>query len=335
MELDSPLGEAKLRQTIELPAPCEPIQLVRYLPSATMEQEVVPEDGGRGRPAIELFISGPTQSYKRWLIADDPDRNRLVSFIGTWRYMAVADRGQRDELLKQFETELTRGPRITVSRPGIEGVHEFDLSVGTVQRIGDLDCTVRVLDFYPHYAMDRETMTPTNRSDRRQNPAVHIEIEHRDVTERRWVFSKFPDFTADPTSGLPFRVTLDCPGESTRAVPDFALVTVSGKKTEAWTRNDGKTSTSPLRVKESVPIPGSRYVFSITAFVSAGRMVERFVRAEPGKGVPVILIRVPGEAETQTELWLESGKPRTVLTPHGVLTVSFGARPSQPTGAHP
>ncbi|MFH0981946.1 MAG: hypothetical protein V2A79_10435 [Planctomycetota bacterium] len=92
VQMPSPAAAAELDQAVEVPASAAPVRLKRYLPQARLEQDVLPAEEGPGAPAVELAITGPAQSFRRWLIAGDPDRNRLVSFIGTWRYMVVEKR---------------------------------------------------------------------------------------------------------------------------------------------------------------------------------------------------------------------------------------------------
>ena len=83
VELASPLVPADLTQVVELPAPLPPMRLIRYLPRAKLEQNVVPDSGENATPAVLVGIKGSKQSYQNWLVAGDPDRNRLISFIAT------------------------------------------------------------------------------------------------------------------------------------------------------------------------------------------------------------------------------------------------------------
>jgi len=228
--ITSPLVGERLNQVIELPSPTAPVRVLQFLPHASMKQNVVSAAEGGGSPAVEVSIEGPTQSYRRWLVADDPERNRLISYIGSWRYMSVADEAQRDELRRQYETEFTRDPTLFVARADGSGGHSLTVKVDAVQTFEDLNCKVRVRKFYTDYAMDRATQTPINQSDRRRNPAVLVDIEREGVTETRWVFAKFPGFEPQEGERLPFRVTLDCPAQAASEVADFVLVTI-GRKT--------------------------------------------------------------------------------------------------------
>ena len=116
LRLESPSVSSGLSQTVELPAPWPALTIVRYVPRASLTQSVLREDGRDGVLAVKLTIEGPKQSYDRWLVAGDPQRNRLSSLIGTWRFMAVATSSERDELYRQFAEELVRPPVLRVTR---------------------------------------------------------------------------------------------------------------------------------------------------------------------------------------------------------------------------
>ena len=339
--IDAPLAllslqqEADLNQSVALPGLGTSLHVRRYLPSATLDQMVVADDTPRGRPAVEVAIEGPTQSFRRWLIADDPERNRLISFIGTWRLLTVADRAQRDELLHQFENEFTRPPKLQISRWSGGTSHELDMTLDASQTLDDLKCTVRVRGFFTDYAMDDEAKKPISRSDRRVNPAALVEIEYDGRTEQRWVFAKFPEFSRKDDNPWPFRVILDCPVENSGPTPDFALLTVDRALQEVWVRREGKTTVKPLSLQEPIEISGSQYRFQAASFVPAGRIVENYRAADGAAGTPAIRIEVPDPTGSPALLWLELGKPRVVPTVQGPMTVVFAARQPAAPGGHP
>jgi hypothetical protein len=336
LKIQSPLMEQRPDQLIELPAGAPPIRVLRFLPNANMEQSVVPTENDKGRPAVEVSIEGPTQSYRRWLVADDPDRNRLTSYIGGWRFMSVADRTERDELLRQFETEFTRAPTLTISRADGGGGRQVAINVDDVQTFDDLGCKIRVRKFFPDYAMDRTTLIPINQSDRRRNPAALVDIEHDGVTEARWVFAKFPGFQSRDSDKLPYQVTLDCPAESASDVPDFVLVTIGRQTNEVWQRDAGATTSRPLAQDDAIAIPHSQYRFRVTSFVPNARMIEEYRSVEKGKGGPALEIEYTDAVGSPAKLWLELGNNRTVATPAGSMIVSFDAKDEEaPQGIHP
>jgi hypothetical protein len=326
VKLPSPSAPAELHQTVELPAPLAPLQLKRYLPQALLEQNVVPADGPQAVPAVGLSIDGPKQSFQRWLVANDPQRNRLVSFIATWRYMRVGDPPQRDELFAQFTEELIRPPKLRVSRLDGTDEHELAVRVGSVHTLDDLGCTLRIRSFYSHFGIDKDNAEPVNQSDKRLNPAVLVELEYDGEKEDRWAFAKFPDFSMHTSEAVPVRIRLDCPVEQTRAVPDFAVVTIGEALQEVWTRHAGKTVSKRVALDEPVEIPGSSYTFRIARFVPAGKLIEDY-RAGGGRGATAALqletIDASGE---RVVLWLPLGKQRVVSTTAGLLQVGFGPR---------
>lgn len=335
VRVPSGLAEATLQQEVQIPGATQSIRLLRYLPHATLEQRVAPAEPGQGRPAAEVLIEGPTQKFRRWLIADDPERNRLTSFIGTWRLMSVPDADGRRELFKLFDTELTRSPQLLVGKPDGTQTQKLPLTVDKVQALPELDCSIRVLRFYPDYAQDRDSKEAVNRSDRRKNPAALVEITHTVRTEQRWVFAKFPAFEPKDTEKVPIHVRLDCPIEGSGTTPDFALVVVGLKDLEVWTRQEEKTTSATVTVGQAVPIAGSQYSFQVPSWLAAGAMTEEYQAAPPGKGVAALQIEVPGKSGSAMKTWLALGESKTVSLPVGDAVVSFGSKAAGTPGGHP
>ncbi|MFQ5414604.1 MAG: hypothetical protein ACE5E6_09125 [Phycisphaerae bacterium] len=331
LALPSPAAEARLDQIVRPPDPLPPIRVTRYLPQARRVQHVIPDDSAAAKPSLLLAVVGPSQRYDRWLVAGDAARNRMSSLIATWRYMAVTNGGERDALLRQFETEFTRAPTLGIARADGGGAETVAVKPGTEHVLKALGCTVRVRRFLPDFAIDDNTGEPISRSDARRNPAALVEIEYDGKTHERWVFSKFPTYTPGSDVPTPFRVTLRCPVQAARAVPDFMLLTRAGEHHELWTRAGGRCTTAPLTLGQSIPIPGCQYAFVVKAFVAAGRLTEDYVLAADGLSVPALRIETTRGDGVWTPVWLELGKARVVPTDAGPLTVAFGPLPRTPS----
>ncbi len=334
IRLAAPSQPARLDQVVTLPAPWGRVHLVEYLPRARLDQVVKAAEGAQARPAVRVAIEGPTQSFQRWLLADDPARNRLSSFIASWRYMAAAGKSERDELFRQFSTELTRDPVLVVSRPDGRDQVSVPARAGTERRLEKLGCRVRVKQFYPHYGLDDRTKKPVNRSDRRLNPAVLVEIEVAGRKEQRWVFSRFPDFQSAQSGVLPIRLALDCPLARQRTSPEFAILTIGNSHHEIWTRHAGKHTRRTVRLGDAVRIEGSQYRFRLDEFRPAARLVEAYRPTEGNNAVVAIKIEVLSPSDPPRQLWLESGRPHTIATPRGPLMIGFGPRSTGATTRH-
>jgi hypothetical protein len=326
LKLPSASGDAELDQRLTLPQPLPAIRLVRYLSRASLEQEIVPVRNGP--PAMEISIEGPTQSFRRWILADDPQRNRLISFIATWRYMAVADREQHDELFKQFETEFSREARLMVSRPDGSGACMVSATPGEVHELKALGCTLHVCEFCPHFAMDKTTGKVVNQSAHRRNPAVRILIEQAGRQEERWVFARFDNFKMHRTEELPIRVRLDCPIERSQDTPDFVLVTTGRQSHEVWTRYGGTVSARALTDEDRIGIGGSQYSFRLTRFVPAGQLVEVYRPSRRLDAVPALGFEVEESSEQPSVMWLALDESRVIPTEKGSMQVRFGRRPA-------
>ncbi len=333
LELPSTLAACDVDKSVTLPGGSGSLRVLRYLPQAFLHQEA--EVVENGRPALELSVEGPTQSYRRWLTADDPDRNRLISFIGTWRFMSVPDGAQRDQLFQQFETEFTRDPRLVVSRVDGTSPRSLPLSLGSTQRVEDCDAAVRVIRFYPDYAMDREKNEAVNRSEVRRNPAALVEVSWKERTEQRWLFAKFPAFREKDADPLPIRMTLDCPSATSGETPDFALVAVAGGALEVWTRRAGQTESAVASTREQRPIAGTQYQFQVVRFVPSAKLTEEYRPAEGGKGTAAVKVQAADATGSPSDVWVALGESRSIPSAAGPLTVSFATREAHKSGGHP
>lgn len=336
IKLASPGMPSELSQTVELPAPFAPVRVSQYLPRAVLDQSVVAAEGPDTHHAIKLSIEGPTQSHQRWLLAGDADRNRITSYIGTWRYMAVDGKPQRDELLRQFEEEYTRPPKLFISDAATDSPwHEIAAKPGTGREISELGCHVRILEFFSHFGIDQATKKPVNQSERRINPALLVEIRKGERTEQRWVFSAFPDFSMPDADSLPFRTRFDCPKDARQRRPDFVLVTIAAATHEVWQRYEGHQTVRTIGLKDKVDIPGSQYSFAITAFVPSGRLIESFSPATDKGGVAALKLETLFDSTEGGTLWLGMGRERTIRTVNGAVTLVFGVRRPNTEEVHP
>lgn len=329
ISLASPMAAATLDQTIPLPGGLKPVRVLRYLPRAKYEQQALATEAD-GRRAIQISIDGAKQALQRWLIAGDWDHNRLLSLIGTWRYMAVGDTKQRDELFKQFKNERTRTPTLIVGHTDGSVRRTIPLKINERQHLAELGCTVRVKAFFPHFVMDKTTKEPSNGSDDLVNPAAHVQIEHAGRTESRWVFARFPDFKKGQSTDLPFRIKLDSPVKRRRIIPDFAVVTIGGKTHEVWTQHEGKVDSKRVKPGDRTDVPSSRYTFHIAKFLPSARLHEQYIPS-PEKGARTVLqIETSDGSGAKTSLWLVSGEPRVIRLDGRTVTVGFGTQTFQP-----
>ena len=326
LALSSPAVESRLDQVVELPSPLPAIRVTRYLPRAERKQRFVADDGKEARCGIELSIDGPARSYQQWLIADDDERNRLISLIGTWRYMAVADKREREELFAQFKSELNRTPTLLIERNDGDQTRKLPAKAGVVRTFDDPGCTVLVKDFYPDFGIDTTTGKPHNQSDEYRNPAALLKLTFGGQTVERWVFARFPGFSRDKSQPSRFRITLDCPFERDSRLPDFALVTVGRSSHELWRHTGAKSTTRPIAIGERIEVPSSRHTFHIARFVPSGRLIEEFTPTERSSGVAALQIETKDPAGHPIIIWRERGRSSVIPTVRGPLTVVFGPR---------
>ncbi|MCB9849870.1 MAG: hypothetical protein H6817_04120 [Phycisphaerales bacterium] len=328
----STMAPADINQSVALGDSATQVRIARYLPQAVRTQNVTAD--ADGQPAVRLAIKGPKQAFDRWLIADDPLRNRLTSLIATWRYMAVADDAQRDDLYRQFEQELTRPAQVLIAGEASEPPAAIPARPGETYTDPRSGQTVKVLKFMPHFGMDQDAGEAVNQSDKRINPAVLVEVKHGGEKEEHWLFAKFPEFKMHGDAATPLRMRLDCPVEVERPAPDLVIVTVAKSRQEVWIRHEGKVHAEHASLNEAIKIPASNYVCTIEAFVPSGKLVETYVATDNRNAVTAIEVDVPDASGSNAAIWLEMNKPRVVDSPLGTLTLTFTTRQAVAAGGH-
>ena len=326
LELASEMTLEELDQQIELPGGRSPLRLLKYVPLGEFEQSVVPDESAAGQPAVKVMIEGPKLSHQRWMIADNPLRNRMNSLIGSWQLLQVADQDARDELFARFQSEPLRSPRVLV-RQGQSKLHELPAVEGEDQELEELGCSVRILKFYPHYGIDPITRQPANLSEHRRNPAVLLEIHQGTQTEERWVYARPSAQEPVHRELLPYKLTLDCPIEQANSTPSFVILTVGRERIEIWTRYDQAVTWTELELAEVLAIPGSQYSFHISHFVPSGRLIETYLPTDNWKqGKTALQVEFTDPVGTQVTRWLVLDQKQTFNTDGGPLMVQFGPR---------
>ncbi len=313
-----------LDQVVVLPRPLPRVRLVRYLPLAVMEQRVIDAPPGEGAPAVRLSIEGPKRSFERCLVVRNPVRDRMSSLIANWRLFEVEDGAPRDALFARFEDEMERAPTITVEGPG-GAVAVVPAEPGLERDLGSLGGSIRVIEFYPHFSRDPQTTAPINLSERRMNPAVHLELRRGERSEERWAFTRFPQFRLHRTETLPYSISLDSPVEADDPIPVFGVMAVGGERLEVWTRDAaGEASSREVDVGEAVAVPDSNYVFRISEFEPNGLLQERYSPTDARRaGVTALRIRLEPEGGEPVTAWLAMGTEQSVKTGAGPIVLSF------------
>lgn len=311
-----------------------PLRLTKYLPRAVFKQRVERTDRQDGLAALRVSVNGPTQSLDRWLVAGDPARDRLRSFIGTWRYQTVSSPGERDALFKLFEQELIRKPMLRVTRLDHDLTRTVPALAGSEQTLKDLGCSIRISAFHPHFAIDDKTGQATNLSDRRLNPAALVELAHQDAKSTFWVFARFPDFAKQSSNDLPFRITLECPVDVPRSTPDFMLTTDAHGTMALWSRYQGQVTTQTLKLNNDIKIKASQYSFRVAEFIPRGRLIEHYEPTDHKNGIPALRVEAIGPDGKPVVHWLKYGSSRVLPTALGPMTIAFGPLPSRVPGGH-
>ena len=320
-----PVKEADLEQVVELPGDLPAIRLRDFLPSAERTQRVEPVPEGAGQDAVEISITGSKYTYTPWLVAGDPARRRMNSLIGSWEYVTVGNQAERDRSYGVFSTLVEQSPTIIVGT--VEGGERarYPAREPKEHQLEDLGYMIHVLEFLPHFT-STHAGEASSVSDKLVNPAVRVRIEKDGKQDERWVFARFPDYKKDDPARFPLIVRLDSRIEGGGTRPAFVVARTGDATFELWTRDQEECTSRPLPMGEKVAVPRSGYEFAIANHQPNGRLVEEYKTATHQVGaLSVLRVEVPGEEGPAESVWLEVGKPATVVV--GGRTLMLGFRP--------
>ncbi len=313
-----------LDQLVDAPKGLGPIRVVRFIPAATLKQKVrVPTDSEKAGSAIELGIIGRKQSYRRWLVANDPRRDRLSSLIGNWRLIEARTQAELDTLRASYEHERyghlriqrsPKGPVISLlARPG---------SKTSLSRDG---VDIEILEFFPHFDFD-DHHKPRTRSGRNLNPAALIRLRDGDLVEERFVFARDFDISRNESRRVSLQVRLDCPISDAKTPASFILVHRPNGTVGLWSSDDAPSLKKTIAPDQSVRIPRSNYVFQILRHEPRAIIEDQWVEDPKGRDTVMQIELTEPTQKRVTSHWLRLGKPLHLKTPKGLMTVLFARK---------
>ena len=179
------------------------VRLMRYLPD--LQQKIVAVSDSNGADVVHLTLAGDNlQQSDLWLSARDPARRSISSPIGGIEAMQL-DGPIAAKSLKA----LTKSSTVGVLALWLPGQSEpMETVVGSKTRISlpDDQGQLTVLDYMPHYTIDRETKKVLNASSEPVNPALQVHLTYQGQDYEQWIWAKFPHTPHGPLD-LPLKMS--------------------------------------------------------------------------------------------------------------------------------
>ena len=212
--------------------------------------------------------------------------------------------------------------------PTPDNPQEFIVGPKSTFDIPGTSFKVEVLDYIPHYSIDRETKKVTNYSDNPVNPALRIKLSDGKETYEQWLWS---NFSASPhsQSKLPIKtkfVDFDLGPSANRY---FLVTGKNSKEVMLYYIMDDKIRYEPMEINKPYEFKGQEgYTFTLESMVPQGLVDRTWGNASDQLEHPALVLSVDsgqGPQETVVEL----NKPTHIKTEYGTVLLLYRQQTQQ------
>jgi hypothetical protein len=294
------------------------IRLTRYCP-ALVWQETLVEDADSG-PIASITVVGKDLKQQLYLVADTQERRSITSSIGGMAIRELKSRQQPEAVLKQLVEQKAIGVLSIWADP--KKPEELVIGKQGSYTIAGSPYRVEVLDYLPHYSVDRETKKVMNRSDKPINPAVRIRLTDGKSTWEPWLWSNFP---TPPHSSSAFPVKIEFNDFDPGPGGDRYFL-VKNRSSETWMYfvrgNEGKVEKAELG--KSYAFRDEAYFFVLDKIVAGGILKKVWKNQSETLENPALIASVEYDGTVSEEVF-EIDQPSHNKTPYGVMVALFRA----------
>ena len=164
------------------------IRLTRYCPALAWEETAV--EGAGGGAIASITVVGKDLRQNLFLVAETQERRSITSSIGGIAIRELKSQLQPEAVLKQLVEQKAIGVLSIWADPN----KPEDLVIGKrgSYAVASSPYRVEVLEYLPHYTVDRGTKKVMSRTDKPINPAVKIRLSNGTSNWEAWLWSNFP-----------------------------------------------------------------------------------------------------------------------------------------------
>ena len=295
------------------------VKLERYLPDLKWEAAAL--DDPNGGPVAKLSLRGESLQQEVWLCARDLERQSISAHIGSVAIRELPAGTSVSALQELTEPNAvgvllvwlseTSRPLVVTARPG------------QTTALPGSPWKVSILQYVPHYSIDRQTKQVTNLSDKPENPAVEIRVEGDKQEYRQWLWSHFFS-SPHKKQELPFRIRF----------VDFHVAGAeppSGRDT-GWAVSlalppDGrKKHLEPLELGKRYAFDDKRYSFAVDEMRPGAKIKTTWKNGSEMLLHPAVVATIR-QGQSAQQVVLELGQPYHQKTTVGTLVVLYRTVP--------
>jgi hypothetical protein len=159
-----------------LPVRGTPVQIrfTQYLPHLGWQTRAFPR--AEGGCVARVVLKGPGLSQELWLDSRDADRRSVSSAVGGIEVKELLNGNMREAVLHDLTDPEAIGV-LSVFGPGETLPSEYVVHPKTAIALRSPPGTLSVLQYLPHYTVDKTTQQVANRSADALNPAVQVRLD--------------------------------------------------------------------------------------------------------------------------------------------------------------
>jgi hypothetical protein len=321
LRLPLPIADENKPQKIDkvLPVMGTPIKVKIEQYSPNLRWETVAVKDPNGGAVARLSLRGANLQQDLWLSARDVERQSISAHIG-----AVAIRelpggdGQADVLQALTDAKAVGVLLVWLSAAGPP--LQYAVKPGMSVSLPAAPWKLSVLQYVPHYSVDRETKEVTNLSDQPVNPALEIRVEGNGDEYQQWVWSKFPS-SPHMRLQLPFRVKFvdfhlgSEPGQ-------YILAAAPGWEPRMLYVKDRRKRIEPIELGKRYPFSDTSYSFAVEEVQHAARIESRWKTDSEMLLHPAVVASIV-QGEVREQVVLELNKPNHHQTEFGTLVMFY------------
>ena len=294
------------------------IRLTRYCPALVWQESIV--ESAEAGPIASITVVGKDLQQHLFLVADTQERRSITSSIGGLAIRELKSQQQPEVVLKQ----LVEQKAIGVLSIWTDQKKPEELVIGKQgsYAVAGSPYRVEVLEYMPHYSVDRDTKKVMNRSDKPINPAVKIRLTDGKSTWEPWLWSNFP---TPPHSSSAFPVKIEFNDFDPGPAGDRFFV-VKNRSSETWLYfvrgNEGKFEKAA--VGKPYAFRNEAYSFVLDSIVPSGILKKTWKNQSETLENPALIASVEYDGTASDEVF-EINQPSHNKTPYGVMVALFRA----------
>ncbi len=306
----------KLDETFPVMGTPFEVELLQYKPNLEWQNTIEKQAGGG--TIVSLKVKGAGLDQEMLLDSADPERRSISSSIGSVTLKKIHDANVLKRLIEQSKDDKAAGI-LSVWLKDANSPLEYAVDLRKKLTIGDTGYTLKVLEYFPHYSIDRVSKKVVNLSEEAVNPAIKIRVDGNGDSYEQWVWSKFspPHLEAK----YPLRVEFS----------DFDIkdeqgsyILAAATESDAWLifSKDKKNVMEKVRLGNGYYFANMKYTFSIEK-ISDDSVIKTDWQNQSEKLLNPAVIAVIKRNEEEQEIVLELNKPFHQQTDFGTLVLLY------------